>query len=145
MQSNSLSPENLLKTFEKVSVQLRQARSALGEVVFGQDEVIDQVLTALVAGGHALLVGAPGLAKTLLVSSTATVTGLSDRRIQFTPDLMPSDVLGAEVLDELPDGKRAFRFIEGPGILPAPDGRRNQSGQARAPSLPCCRRCRKNM
>jgi MoxR-like ATPase len=114
MQSNSLSPENLLKTFEKVSVQLRQARSALGEVVFGQDEVIDQVLTALVAGGHALLVGAPGLAKTLLVSSTATVTGLSDRRIQFTPDLMPSDVLGAEVLDELPDGKRAFRFIEGP-------------------------------
>lgn len=113
---NSTPPSEaeILDRFEALSVKLRQTRAALGEVVFGQEAVINQMLTALVAGGHALLVGAPGLAKTLLVSSAAQVTGLQDKRIQFTPDLMPADVLGTEVLDETPEGKRAFRFIEGP-------------------------------
>ena len=118
MAADSSSPEetstDILARFEALSVKLRQARSALGEVVFGQEDVINQMLTALVAGGHGLLVGAPGLAKTLLVSSAAKVTGLSDKRVQFTPDLMPADVLGTEVLDETADGKRQFRFIEGP-------------------------------
>ena len=108
------SDADILAQFGALSEKLQAARAALGEVVFGQDEVISQLLTALVAGGHGLLVGAPGLAKTLLVSSCAKVTGLSDKRVQFTPDLMPADVLGSEVLDEGTDGKRHFRFIEGP-------------------------------
>ncbi|MGV6801591.1 MAG: AAA family ATPase [bacterium] len=113
--SSSLAPSNdLLGQFEALSVKLRQARSALGTIIYGQDEVIDQTLIALVAGGHALLVGAPGLAKTLLVTSIATVSGLNEKRVQFTPDLMPSDILGAEILEETADGKRNFRFIEGP-------------------------------
>ena len=94
MPADTARTGDILARFETLSVKMRQARSALGEVVFGQEEVIDQMLTALVAGGHALLVGAPGLAKTLLVSSAAKVPGLSDKREQFTPDLMPADVLG---------------------------------------------------
>ncbi len=104
----------LLDQFTIHAKKLHEAREALGQVVFGQEDVINQVLTAVLAGGHGLLVGAPGLAKTLLVTSCATVLGLEDRRIQFTPDLMPTDVLGAEVLDENEAGKRAFRFIKGP-------------------------------
>jgi MoxR-like ATPase len=105
---------DLLAEFERLSVNMRKARSTLGEVVFGQEDVIDQSLTTLAAGGHGLLVGAPGLAKTLLVETIATVLGLSERRIQFTPDLMPADILGAEVLEEASDGKRSFRFLPGP-------------------------------
>lgn len=105
---------DILVRFQTLSGKLRETRSTLGTVVFGQDEVIDQMLIALVAGGHALLVGAPGLAKTLLVTSIAKVIGLSEKRVQFTPDLMPADVIGSEILDETADGKRSFRFIEGP-------------------------------
>ena len=105
---------DILEEFEQLSIKLRKARGALGEVIFGQEDVIDLVLTALVSGGHALLVGAPGLAKTLLVTSIARVTGMDDKRVQFTPDLMPADVLGAEVLEESQTGERSFRFIEGP-------------------------------
>ncbi|GGC96449.1 AAA family ATPase [Aquisalinus flavus] len=106
--------DDILEEFEQLSVKLRTVRGSLGEVIFGQEDVINEVLTALVAGGHALLVGAPGLAKTLLVTSMATVTGLADKRVQFTPDLMPADVLGAEVLEEAQTGERSFRFIKGP-------------------------------
>ncbi len=109
-----IADRDILARFNTLAAKLRDARGALGEVVFGQDDVIDQMMTALVAGGHALLVGAPGLAKTLLVTSVAKVTGLSDKRVQFTPDLMPADVIGSEVLDEGVDGRRSFRFIEGP-------------------------------
>ncbi len=108
-------PENdLMARFEAVSAKLAKAREALGKVVFGQGEVIDLTLTTLAAGGHGLLVGAPGLAKTLLVTTVADLMGLSEKRVQFTPDLMPGDVLGSEVLEETADGKRAFRFIPGP-------------------------------
>ncbi|NHK26581.1 MoxR family ATPase [Parvularcula flava] len=106
--------DDILEEFEQLSVKLRTVRGSLGEVIFGQEDVINEVLTALVAGGHALLVGAPGLAKTLLVTSMAKVTGLADKRVQFTPDLMPADVLGAEVLEESQTGERSFRFIKGP-------------------------------
>lgn len=86
----------------------------IGQVIFGQQAVIEQTLITLLAGGHGLLIGVPGLAKTKLVETIAQVTGLADKRIQCTPDLMPADIIGSEVLEEGPDGKRFFRFIQGP-------------------------------
>lgn len=103
-----------LQEFDQISAKFAQAASSLKNVIFGQDEVLALTLTTLAAGGHGLLVGAPGLAKTLLVTSIADLMGLEAKRVQFTPDLMPGDVLGSEVLDESADGKRAFRFIPGP-------------------------------
>ena len=105
---------DLIEEFNELSAKFAAAREGLGAVIFGQEEVIDLTLTTLAAGGHALLVGAPGLAKTLLVSSIGDLMGLSAKRVQFTPDLMPGDVLGSEVLEEAADGRRAFRFIPGP-------------------------------
>jgi len=90
------------------------ARKEIGQVIFGQQKVVDLSLVTLLSGGHGLLVGVPGLAKTKLVEAMGTVLGLAARRVQFTPDLMPSDILGSEVLDESSDGKRHFRFIKGP-------------------------------
>ena len=83
-------------------------------MIFGQERVVEQALITILSGGHALLVGVPGLAKTKLVETMGIVLGLDARRIQFTPDLMPSDILGSEVLEESPGGKRSFRFIPGP-------------------------------
>ena len=94
--------------------QLIAARSSIERRFVGQHDVVEQVLAAILSGGHALLVGQPGLGKTMLVDTLATVLGLQDARIQFTPDLMPADILGSEVLDQAPDGRRAFRFVEGP-------------------------------
>ncbi len=93
---------------------LQAARSNIGAVVYGQERVVELAMAAILSGGHALLVGVPGLAKTLLVETLGTVLGLSDSRIQFTPDLMPADILGSEVLEQDESGKRAFRFIKGP-------------------------------
>jgi MoxR-like ATPase len=90
-----------------------RVRAATAKIIIGQDEVVNQALTAILSGGHALLTGVPGLGKTLLVETLGHVLGLSTRRIQFTPDLMPSDILGSEVLDDTPQG-RSFRFIPGP-------------------------------
>jgi MoxR-like ATPase len=104
----------LLQDFEDVSHRFRRARQALDGVVYGQGDVVDLALATLAAGGHGLLVGAPGLAKTLLVTSIGALLGLDSRRIQFTPDLMPSDILGSEVLEESASGRREFRFIPGP-------------------------------
>jgi MoxR-like ATPase len=104
----------IVRTAEATAASIRAARSAIGAVIFGQDEVVDRALITILAGGHALLVGVPGLAKTKLVDAMGTVLGLDARRIQFTPDLMPSDILGAEVLEEGAGGKRGFRFIKGP-------------------------------
>ncbi|KAA0972687.1 MoxR family ATPase [Aureimonas fodinaquatilis] len=89
-------------------------RASVGRVIFGQESVIEQVLVTILAGGHALLVGVPGLAKTRLVETLGIVLGLDGKRVQFTPDLMPSDILGSEVLDQANDGRRSFRFIHGP-------------------------------
>ena len=93
---------------------LAKARENIGAVVYGQDRVIELALAAILSGGHALLVGVPGLAKTLLVETLGTVLGLDAARVQFTPDLMPSDILGSEVMDQSEDGRRSFRFIRGP-------------------------------
>jgi MoxR-like ATPase len=99
---------------EKAGETLARARVEIAKRVIGQEVVVDLVLNALVSSGHALLVGAPGLAKTRLVETLGVVLGMNAKRVQFTPDLMPADILGAEVLEEGRDGARAFRFIEGP-------------------------------
>ncbi|MEN9707897.1 MAG: hypothetical protein RIQ68_305, partial [Pseudomonadota bacterium] len=90
------------------------ARAAIGTVIFGQERVVEETLVTLIAGGHGLLVGVPGLAKTKLVETLGTVLGLDARRVQFTPDLMPSDILGSEILEEGADRARSFRFVKGP-------------------------------
>jgi len=107
-------PANIEKAAGTASEKLRSARENIGGVVFGQDKVVELALSAILSGGHALLVGVPGLAKTLLVETLGTVLGLDDKRVQFTPDLMPGDILGSEVLEETAKGKREFRFIPGP-------------------------------
>jgi MoxR-like ATPase len=93
---------------------LSQVRQSIGRVIFGQHETIDQTLITLLAGGHALLIGVPGLAKTRLVETLGVVIGLDDKRVQCTPDLMPADIVGSEVLEEAESGRRSFRFIQGP-------------------------------
>ena len=99
---------------ERIGERLSDARQQVARVIFGQQNVVDESLITLLSGGHALLVGVPGLGKTRLVETLGSVLGLSERRIQFTPDLMPADILGSEVLEETASGKREFRFIEGP-------------------------------
>ena len=106
--------ESLVVEIENLSAKLAQARTSLGKRMIGQDRVIDLSLAALLCGGHGLLIGLPGLGKTRLVTTLATVMGLDGSRVQFTPDLMPSDILGSEVLETDKDGGRSFRFIEGP-------------------------------
>ncbi|MEP3653754.1 MAG: MoxR family ATPase [Litorimonas sp.] len=107
-------PANIEKAAVTASGRLSTARDNIGSVVYGQDKVVELALSAILSGGHALLVGVPGLAKTLLVETLGTVMGLDDKRVQFTPDLMPGDILGSEVLEETTKGKREFRFIPGP-------------------------------
>ena len=107
-------PTQLVAEIEALAERLGRARASVAGRFIGQEAVVDQVLAALVCGGHALLVGLPGLGKTLLVDTLSTVMGLKANRIQFTPDLMPADILGSEVLETAADGSRAFRFLEGP-------------------------------
>ena len=104
----------MVAEIESLVKRMALVRDRIGRVIFGQKEVIDQTLITLLAGGHALLVGFPGLGKTRLVDSLGTVLGLDDKRVQFTPDLMPADILGSEVLEESETGRRSFRFISGP-------------------------------
>ncbi len=100
-------------TLESALDGVTNVRRAIGQIIIGQDDVVNLALTAILSGGHMLLTGVPGLGKTLLVETLGTTLGLNTRRIQFTPDLMPSDILGSEVLDDTPEGRR-FRFIPGP-------------------------------
>lgn len=95
---------------EKLVVKHRDLKKEIAKIIVGQDVVIDQILLSVFSGGHSLLVGVPGLAKTLMVNTISQALGLDFKRIQFTPDLMPSDILGAEILDE----NRSFKFIKGP-------------------------------
>ncbi len=104
----------LLEEVEKAIADLARVRAEIGRVIFGQEQVVDEVLITILAGGHALLVGVPGLAKTRLAETLGVVLGLVQKRVQFTPDLMPADILGSEVLEESADGRRHFRFIPGP-------------------------------
>jgi MoxR-like ATPase len=104
----------IVRSAEQLAGSIRAARQAVSTVIFGQERVVDNALVTILAGGHALLIGVPGLAKTKLVETLGVTLGLDAKRVQFTPDLMPSDILGAEVLDESTTGKRSFRFIAGP-------------------------------
>ncbi|MFN3292736.1 MAG: AAA family ATPase [Gemmobacter sp.] len=106
--------EPLVARIEALGEALGQARASVNRRFIGQTGVVDLVLASMLCGGHALLVGLPGLGKTRLVDTLSTVMGLKGSRIQFTPDLMPADILGSEVLETGADGTRAFRFIEGP-------------------------------
>jgi MoxR-like ATPase len=112
--TDEASTAKLAAEIETLGQRLQSVRDSIGRVIFGQQRVIDQTIITLMAGGHALLIGVPGLAKTRLVETLGTVFGLEDKRVQCTPDLMPSDILGSEVLEEHEDGRRSFRFIAGP-------------------------------
>src|SRR5436853_3869010 len=104
----------IVRQAEATGQQVAAAKVAISKVIFGQEKVVERALITILSGGHALLVGLPGLAKTKLVETMGIVLGLEARRIQFTPDLMPSDIVGSEVLEESVAGKRSFRFIAGP-------------------------------
>ncbi len=112
--------EEILAGAEKLGSRLAMLRREIGRVIFGQTEVVELALAGILSGGHVLLVGVPGLGKTRLVETLGRTLGLDTRRVQFTPDLMPADILGSEVLDEAPEsdgqraGRRAFRFLPGP-------------------------------
>src|ERR1700737_838349 len=96
----------IVRQAETTGAQVAAAKAAIGNVIFGQERVVEQALITVLCGGHALLIGLPGLAKTKLIETMGTVLGLHDRRIQFTPDLMPSAIVGSELLDESVGGKR---------------------------------------
>lgn len=105
---------DLVAEIEALGAKLNEAKASITRRFIGQETVVDLVLSSMLCGGHALLLGLPGLGKTRLVDTLSTVMGLKGARVQFTPDLMPADILGSEVLETASDGSRAFRFIEGP-------------------------------
>jgi MoxR-like ATPase len=107
-------PDALLGEIEALGETLATVRASIGRVIFGQDDVVEQTLVTLLAGGHLLLIGVPGLAKTKLVETLGTVLGLEAKRVQCTPDLMPVDIIGSEVLEDGEAGRRQFRFVRGP-------------------------------
>ncbi len=106
--------DDIVARIEAAGERMSRVHKATASVIFGQDTVIEQTLITLLAGGHGLLIGVPGLAKTLLVETLGKVLGLEAKRIQFTPDLMPSDIIGSEVLEDIPGERRSFRFVPGP-------------------------------
>jgi MoxR-like ATPase len=106
--------QNLVAEIEALGSKLADAKGSITKRFIGQERVVDLVLSSILCGGHGLLIGLPGLGKTRLVSTLSTVLGLRGSRVQFTPDLMPADILGSEVLETGADGSRAFKFIEGP-------------------------------
>jgi MoxR-like ATPase len=106
--------DTAIADMERVAGLIEKAKTAVEQIIYGQGQVVEESLITLLAGGHVLLIGVPGLAKTKLVQTLGVVLGLQDKRVQFTPDLMPADIIGSEVLEEDSAGKRFFRFIEGP-------------------------------
>ena len=108
------SSQDIADQIEDLTADLARMKAEIAKKFIGQKSVIDLSLTALLSGGHGLLVGVPGLGKTLLVNTLGDVLGLHTQRVQFTPDLMPADILGSEILETKPDGTRQFKFIEGP-------------------------------
>jgi MoxR-like ATPase len=115
MSTITQTDDAIVSRIEMAGERMQRVHKAAASVIFGQDQVIERTLVTLLAGGHALLIGVPGLAKTLLVDTLGKVLGLDAKRIQFTPDLMPSDIIGAEMLEDGgPGGRRSFRFVKGP-------------------------------
>ncbi|MEK9691867.1 MAG: MoxR family ATPase [Rhodospirillaceae bacterium] len=109
-----MNEQDLAGKIEEFGTRMTAIRESIGRVIYGQEEVILETLATILASGHCLIVGVPGLGKTLLVDTLGTVLGLQDKRVQFTPDLMPPDILGSEILDENATGPRSFHFIKGP-------------------------------
>lgn len=107
-------PKAIVAEAEKALEEIGGAKTEIAKVIYGQEKVVENAIVSILSGGHALLVGVPGLAKTKLVDTLGKVLGLNSGRIQFTPDLMPADILGSEVLEQNDKGERSFRFIEGP-------------------------------
>jgi len=115
MTSTRAAATDDVQQLERLGTAVQQLRAMVAQRIVGQEDVVDGIVAALLAGGHALLIGVPGLAKTLMVSTVASALDLSFHRIQFTPDLMPSDITGTEIIEEdLSSGKRSFRFVHGP-------------------------------
>jgi MoxR-like ATPase len=114
MSTVTQTEDAIVSRLEAAGEKIQKVHKAAGAVVFGQERVIEQTLVTILSGGHALLIGVPGLAKTLLVETLGKILGLDAKRIQFTPDLMPSDIIGSEVLEDSAGGKRSFRFVRGP-------------------------------
>jgi MoxR-like ATPase len=112
--AGAASAADLAGLIEGFSQRVDLVRRQLGQVIFGQEQTVEQALIAILSGGHVLLIGVPGLAKTKLVDSLGQVLGVDAQRVQCTPDLMPSDIVGSEVLEESESGRRSFRFIKGP-------------------------------
>ncbi|GIS58539.1 MAG: hypothetical protein CM1200mP2_07640 [Planctomycetaceae bacterium] len=133
------------RDFDDLLDKFRRHREVMKEelhkVIIGQDAVIDQMLAAIFTGGHCLLVGVPGLAKTLIVSTIARILDVKFKRIQFTPDLMPSDITGTNVLDETDTGRREFRFVHGPVFTNVCWPTRSTERRPRRRPR-CCSRCR---
>ena len=114
MPSASEPGQDLVSRIDALGQRMATVRESVGQFILGQQHVIDHTLITLLSGGHALVIGVPGLAKTRLVETLGTVLGVAAKRVQFTPDLMPADILGSEVLEESETGRRSFRFIKGP-------------------------------
>jgi MoxR-like ATPase len=115
MAAPKLTAQDDVRELERLAAAVRALREQVAQRIVGQDEVVDGILTAILSGGHALLIGVPGLAKTLMVQTVAEALELSFNRVQFTPDLMPGDITGTEIVEEDPaTGRRGFRFVQGP-------------------------------
>ncbi|GLQ05728.1 AAA family ATPase [Sneathiella chinensis] len=114
MENTTHTNNDIMRQVEALSDKIADLKQGIAQHIFGQEQVIDLTLVTLLSGGHALLIGVPGLAKTKLVETLGSVLGLDEKRIQFTPDLMPADILGSEILDTAADGQRHFRFLKGP-------------------------------
>ena len=114
MNTTRITEQQILAKVDDLSGKLSALKSGIGEFIFGQDQVVELTLITLLARGHALLIGVPGLAKTRLVETLGGVLGLDDKLVQFTPDLMPADILGSEILETAEDGSRHFKFLKGP-------------------------------
>ena len=132
LMSDAVAVDHLASKFQEL-------KSEIGKVIIGQENAIDYVLLSVFCGGHSLLIGVPGLAKTLLVHTVSDALGLHFKRIQFTPDLMPSDILGSEILDK----NREFTFIKGPIFFQYDTGRRDQQNPTKNPSSPVRSHARK--
>src|SRR6186713_1738636 len=114
MSTLTQTEDAIVGRIEAAGERIQRVQKAASAVIFGQDQVIERTLVTILAGGHGLLIGVPGLAKTLLVETLGKVLGLDAKRIQFTPDLMPSDIIGSEVLEDAPGKSRSFRLVKGP-------------------------------
>src|SRR6202165_1202045 len=114
MSTLTQTDEAIVDRIEAAGERIQRVQKAASAVIFGQEQVIERTLVTILSGGHALLIGVPGLAKTLLVETLGKILGLDAKRIQFTPDLMPSDIIGAEVLEDSAGGRRSFRVVKGP-------------------------------